>query len=86
MLARSGSADALVRKVSLRSLSSPTLYSELTTVNPMRLSLKLGGNPRLIASIVGAGYLGAHLNLADRAKEKHAVSNRPGNGGTNTRH
>jgi len=35
----------------------------------MRLSLKLNGILRLIASVPGPGYLGTHLNLADRPKE-----------------
>lgn len=35
----------------------------------MRLSLKVNGNPRVVASVNGPGYLSAHLNLHDRPKE-----------------
>ena len=35
----------------------------------MRLSLKVNGNPRLIAAVNGSGYLSAHLNLSERPKE-----------------
>lgn len=35
----------------------------------MRLSLKVNGNSRVVASVNGPGYLSAHLNLHDRPKE-----------------
>ena len=35
----------------------------------MRLSLKVNGNPRVVAAVDGAGYLSAHLNMRDRPKD-----------------
>jgi hypothetical protein len=36
----------------------------------MRIAAALNGSPQYVASLEGAGYLSAHLNLADRPKEK----------------
>jgi hypothetical protein len=35
----------------------------------MRLSLKVNGNPRVVAAVNGPGYLSAHLNLCERPKD-----------------
>ena len=35
----------------------------------MRISLSINGNPQYTASLAGAGYLNAHLNLHNRPKE-----------------
>lgn len=35
----------------------------------MRLSLKVNGNPCIVAAVNGPGYLNAHLNMRDRPKE-----------------
>ena len=35
----------------------------------MRLSLKINGDSRLVAAVVGPGYLSAHLNMHHRPKE-----------------
>jgi hypothetical protein len=35
----------------------------------MRLSLKVNGNPRVVAAVRGPGYLSAHLNLHERPKD-----------------
>jgi hypothetical protein len=35
----------------------------------MRLSLAVNGISRLVASVAGAGYLNAHLNMQDRPKD-----------------
>jgi len=35
----------------------------------MRLSLKVNGNPRVIAAVDGPGYLSAHLSLQERPKD-----------------
>ena len=37
----------------------------------MRISLSINGNPQYTASLSGAGYLSAHLNVRDRPKENH---------------
>ena len=36
----------------------------------MRIAAVLNGSPQYVASLEGAGYLSAHLNLADRPKEQ----------------
>jgi len=35
----------------------------------MRISLSINGNPQYTASLSGAGYLSAHLNVRNRPKE-----------------
>jgi len=35
----------------------------------MRISLSINGNPQYTASMSGAGYLSAHLNVRNRPKE-----------------
>jgi hypothetical protein len=37
----------------------------------MRISLSINGNPQYTASLSGAGYLSAHLNVRNRPKENH---------------
>jgi len=40
----------------------------------MRLSLSVNGTSHLVASVPGAGYLNAHLNMHDRPKENERSS------------
>jgi hypothetical protein len=35
----------------------------------MRIAVTLNGSPQFVASLTGAGYLSAHMNLSDRPKE-----------------
>jgi|SRR5580704_3259798 hypothetical protein len=50
----------------------------------MRLSLSVNGAAPIVASLSGAGYLSAHLNMSDRRKESEDCKN-VRIGGTETR-